>query len=194
MNNIHESVVCQKGAAPQQARTEVRIVSSAKLLSQMRRDRVRTYADLGVTLNDRVLDTMRRCGTSLGVFVEGELAGGFAAWRMSEAMIGLGYAVQTVRLDAFSPDRVIEIASMYLLPQYQHFGFARLLRDAGRILIGGMRPQLVLAFAVDSVRTLYVDSFGFKVAGPPLMHPLAPQVRVHPLAITFKDFSRLHFA
>lgn len=181
-----------RSAVPSNA--QVRVVSSAKLLAQMRRDRVRTYAALGVRLNDRVLDTMRRCGTSLGVFVDGQLVGGFAAWRMSEAMIGLGYAIKTERLETIAPDRVVEIASMYLLPKYQHLGLAHLLKEAGRILVGGMRPAVIVAFAVDSVRELYVGSFGFKPAGPPLMHPLAPQVRVHPLVIRYKDFARLHFA
>jgi len=172
----------------------VRVVTSHRLLAQMRRDRVRTYAALGVKLNDRVLDTMRRCGTNLGVFVDRDLVGGFAAWRMSEGMIGLGYAVKAFRLDALPPDRVIEIGAMYILPQHQHHGFAGLLKEAGRILIGGMRPQVIVAFAVDAVRDLYVDSFGFRVAGPSLMHPLAPTVRVHPLAVTYRQFARRNFA
>ncbi len=176
------------------SRIEVRPIASRRQLEQMRRDRRQTYARLGVDLHDDALDLMRRFGTTLGLFVDGSLVGGFSCWRLSEALCSLGYAVQRLHLENFPPDRVVELGSMYVRPDLRGQGFARALMEAGRVLIAGMKPELLVAFAVEAVVDRYVNEFGFRRVGPPLKHPLAPAVTVHPLALSYPEFVKKHFA
>jgi len=175
-------------------RVEVRPVVSGALFEQMCRDRRKTYAALGVELHDDVLDAVRRFGTTLGVFVDGRLVGGFSCWRLSEGLCSLGFTLQRLHLERYQPDRTVELGSMYVLPEYQGRGAARALKEAGRVLLVGMKPELLVAFAVDHVVDLYVMEFGFRRVGPPVEHPLARGVKVTPLAATFKQFAKRHYA
>ncbi len=180
-----------------EAEVEVRPVWSLRLLEQLRRDRRATYARLGVELHDAALDAQRRFGTTIGLFVRGRLIGCFSAWRLSEALCSLGYLLAGVGVERHDPDKVVELASMFLLPEFAKHGYARHLFEAGRTLIAGMRPELIVAFAVEDVADRYIRRYGFRpVYKGPLFfpHPLAPGVKVTPLTITFERFARVHFA
>ncbi len=177
------------------ARPEVRVVRSPHLLEQLSRARRETYAAHGVVLHDGALDAQRRYGTTLGVFLGNDLVGAFSAWRLSEALLSLGYMLTGTGVERHPPDKVVELASMFILPAYAGRGYARLLLEAGRILVAGMAPQLIVAFAVRGVvADLYTQRLGFRPVGPFVPHPLAPSVEVVPLVITFEEFAPIHFA
>lgn len=196
MDVAHESRTGEMSAtsgAGSAGHAEVRPIRSARLLAQMRRDRQRVYALLGVEVHDGALDAMRRFGTTVGLFVDGRVVGGFSCWRLSEALCSLGFALHGLHIERYRPERTVELASMYMLPEYQGRGLARALMQAGRVLIAGMKPDLLVAFGVEAVVDRYVAQFGFRRVGPPIAHPFAPSVRVQPLAITLREFVRVHF-
>jgi GNAT superfamily N-acetyltransferase len=172
---------------------EVRIVRSPELLDELRRARRETYARRGVVLRDDALDALRALGTTIGVFVDGKLVGAFSAMRLSEAPISLGHRLTQVDIDSHPPDKVVELGSMFVLPEYAGRGLARLLLEAGRVLIAGMRPELVIVFPVPSAADRYLNQFGFHAVGPFAPHPLAPEVTVIPAVATYEDLARVNF-
>lgn len=195
-----EAALFARAGAPEEsaraltADVEVRVVWSAELLEQLNRDRRDTYARLGVKVNDGPLEAQRKFGTTLGLFVEGRLVGGFSVWRLSEALCSLGYLLRGVALEDYPSDKVVELASMHVLPEYSGHGYARALLEAGRVLIAGMKPQLLVAFAVPWVVDRYVQQYGFRSVGPFVRHPLTPNIEVMPLVATWDDVVRVNFA
>lgn len=175
-------------------RIEVRVVQSPHLLDQLDRDRRAVYAAMGIQTNDGPLEAIRRFGTTLGLFVDGRLVGGFSAWRLSEGLLSLGYLLRGVEIEKYPPDRIVELGSMFVLPEYSGKGYVRALLEAGRVLVAGMRPQLIVAFAVPWVKDRYVEQCGFRPVGPFVPHPLTPQVQVMPLVCTWEDAARNNFA
>jgi hypothetical protein len=169
-------------------------VQSRELLDQLSEERRSVYASLGVELRDGALDAQRRFGTTIGLFVEGRLVGAFSAWRMSEALLSLGHLLAAVGIQKYPPDKVVELASMFVVPEYAGKGHVRRLFEAGRILVAGMRPDLLVAFAVRSVADRYIHRYGFRPVGDFTPHPLAPTVDVIPLVATYADFASAHFA
>jgi hypothetical protein len=83
---------------------------------------------------------------------------------------------------------------MFVVPEHAGKGHVRRLFEAGRILVAGMRPDLLVAFAVRSVADRYIHRYGFRAVGDFTPHPLAPTVDVIPLVATYADFARAHFA
>jgi len=174
---------------------DVRVVCSRALLEQLREDRRQTYAKKAVELHDDALDAQRRFGTTLGLFVDDLLVGAFSAWRLSEALCSLGYLLAGVGVERHSPDKVVELGSMFVLPEYSGHGYVRALLEAGRILVAGMKPELLVAFAVRAVVDRYTQQYGFHPARDEFFpHPLAPSVEVKPLVATYEEFAAAHFA
>jgi hypothetical protein len=169
-------------------------VRSPELLDRLSEDRRAVYTSLGVELRDGALDAQRRFGTTIGLFVDGRLVGAFSAWRMSEALLSLGHLVAGVGLQHYPPDKVVELASMFVVPDHAGKGYVRRLFEAGRILVAGMRPDLLVAFAVRSVAERYIHRYGFRAVGDFSPHPLAPSVEVIPLVATYAEFAQAHFA
>lgn len=177
------------------ARVEIRVVRSASLIEELCQQRRATFARHGVELRDGALDAMRRFATNIVLFVNGRPVGAFAAWRLSEAPCSLGYALAGCGIERHPPDRVVELGSMFMLPEFAGRGLARALMEAGRVLVAGMKPELVVGFAVrGAVADRYINQFGFRPVGPFIEHPLAPGVEVVPLLITWEEFARVHFA
>lgn len=185
--------------APRVARAEqppavVRVVSSPRLIAEFNRARRDTYTALGVTLNDGALDAQRPFGTTLGVFLDGTLIGAFSAWRLSEALCSVGYLLAGLGIERRDPGKVVELASMFMRPEHAKQGYARLLLEAGRVLVAGMKPELLVAFAVRGVADRYINEFGFRPVGAFVRHPLAPSVEIIPLVATYEEFAARHFA
>jgi GNAT superfamily N-acetyltransferase len=173
-------------------RAELRIVRSPQLLDELSRARRETYAQRGVVLHDDALDALRKLGTTIGVFVDGKLVGAMSAVRLSEAPISLGHRLTDVDIDSHPPDKVVELGSMFVLPDYAGRGLARLLLEAGRVLVAGMRPEIVIVFPVPSAADRYLNQYGFRAVGRFAPHPLAP-VEVIPAVATYDDLARTHF-
>ena len=169
-------------------------VRSRDLLEQLSEDRRAVYAALGVELRDGALDAQRRFGTTIGLFVDGRLVGAFSAWRMSEALLSLGHLLAGAGIQRYAPDKVVELASMFVVPEHAGKGHVRRLFEAGRILVAGMHPDLLVAFAVRSVADRYIHRYGFRAVGDFTPHPLAPTVEVIPLVATYAEFADAHFA
>jgi hypothetical protein len=169
-------------------------VRSSELLDRLSEERRAVYAAMGVELRDGALDAQRRFGTTIGLFVDGRLVGAFSAWRMSEALLSLGHLVASAGIQRYRPDKVVELASMFVVPEYSGKGYVRRLFEAGRILIAGMQPDLLVAFAVRSVADRYIHRYGFRAVGEFTPHPLAPTVEVIPLVATHAEFARTHYA
>jgi hypothetical protein len=172
----------------------VRPVQSPQLLEKLSADRRAVYSALGVDLHDGALDAQRRFGTTVGLFIDQRLVGAFSAWRLSEALLSLGYLLGAVGIQRYDPHKVVELASMFVLPEFSGKGYVRKLFEAGRILIAGMQPDLIVAFAVRSVADRYIHRYGFRPVGNFTPHPLAPTVEVIPLVTTYPEFARVHFA
>ena len=83
---------------------------------------------------------------------------------------------------------------MFVVPEHAGKGHVRRLFEAGRILVAGMHPDLLVAFAVRSVADRYIHRYGFRAVGDFTPHPLAPTVDVIPLVATYADFADAHFA
>ena len=175
-------------------RIDVRVVRTPQLLEELSRARRDTYAGRGIQVHDAPLDMQRQFGTTLGLFVDGDLVGGFSAWRLSEALCSLGYLLRDVALEQYPPDKVVEVGSMFVLPEHAGYGHVRALLEAGRVLIAGMKPDILVGFAVAAVVDRYIEQYGFKSVGPFVRHPLTPAVEVMPIVATYEDFARAHFA
>jgi GNAT superfamily N-acetyltransferase len=180
--------------AAEEASVEVKVVRSSDLLEELMRARRSTYAGRGLEMNDQPVDAQRRFATTLGLFVDGRLVGAFSAHRLSEALCTLGYLLAGVGIERYRPDKVVEVGSMFVLPEYSGHGYVRSLLEAGRVLVAGMKPDLLVGFAVRAVIDRYLRHYGFRSVGPFVPHPLAPQVEVMPIVATFEEFARAHFA
>lgn len=181
-------------ATAEEKRVAVRIVRTPALLEQLQRQRRAVYAANGVTLHDEALDAQRRYGTTVGLFLDEELVGGFSVWRLSEALCSLGYLLAGVGVERHDPGRVVELASMFILPRHGGRGYARALLEHGRTLLAAMQPELLVAFAVRAVADRYIHQLGFQPVGGFVRHPLAPAVEVVPLVLDGAQFARLHCA
>jgi GNAT superfamily N-acetyltransferase len=125
--------------------------------------------------------------------VDGKLVGAFSAVRLSEAPISLGHRLTGIDIDSHPPDKVVELGSMFVLPEYAGRGLARLLLEAGRVLVAGIRPELVIVFPVPSAADRYLNQYGFHAVGDFAPHPLAPEVTVIPAVATYEDLARVNF-
>lgn len=168
------------------ARVAVKVIRSPELFDQLSRDRRATYASFGLELHDDALDAQRRLGTTLGLLVDDRLVGGFSAWRLSEALCSVGYLLRDVPVENHPPDKVVELGSMFVLPEYSGQGYVRALLEAGRVLLAGMKPELLVGFAVRAVVDRYVQQYGFRSVGPFVPHPLSG-VEIMPLVATWDE-------
>jgi GNAT superfamily N-acetyltransferase len=156
-------------------------------LAAFARARRRAFVEFGLPGNDAPFDATRGFTTTLGAFAGDTLVAGISVWRLSDSFCSLGYLLGGVGIEKYPADRVVEVGGLFAARAYRGRGVTRQLLEATRVLLAGMAPRLVVAFAVEREAERLVGEWGFAAVGPAAPHPFSPAVRVVPLVAPLAD-------
>lgn len=162
----------------------VRAAAGECELGAIGRARVEAYRAAGVVVDDAPLAALRRRATNLAAFVGDDVVAAISLWRLSEAGCSLASRLAAVQLERYASERVVEVGSLFVVPQYRGRGLARQVLAHAYVSVVAMQPELLVAFAAAESAERYARQFGFEPVGPAAPHPFSPTLRVLPLAVT----------
>lgn len=172
----------------------VRPLESAAARAEAAQARRETWHGLGVRMNDEAVELLKQhYGHQIGVFVDGRLAGAVSWWSLARAPLSLGYLLSGVDIGRYNASRCVELAGLFLRPEYRGMRLAKRLVEAAIIALNAQQVELMVAFAVvPHVVALYREFLGFRVVSPAITYPWANEIQVQALVLEREGFVRLH--